>query len=117
MIGLLMSDLIPILVAVARARAEKVGPMIVALDGRSGVGKSTIARHLADSLNGRVVISDDFWTGGSREVWAARPPAERADGAIDWRRLRAEAIEPLRAGKRARRRVFNWGLERSWQRR
>jgi uridine kinase len=106
--GLRMPDLRPVLVAVARACAQKEGPVIVAVDGRSGVGKSTIARRLAYSLNGRVVIGDDFWTGGSREAWAARSPAERADGAIDWQRLRAEVIDPLRAGRRARWRTFNW---------
>ena len=72
------------------------------------MGKSTLAQELARRVGGRVAVTDDFWVGGSDEVWAARTPSERAARAIDWRRLRAEVLEPLLAGRRAAWRTFNW---------
>lgn len=77
------------------------GPVLVALDGRSGVGKSTLAARLAERFDAAVVNGDDFFAGGSDEEWARRTPAERADRCIDWRRLRREALEPLLAGRAA----------------
>lgn len=70
----------------------------MALDGRSGVGKSTLADLLATRFNATIVPGDDFWAGGSDAEWARLAPADRADRCIDWRRLRAEALAPLHAG-------------------
>lgn len=44
---------------VAAAQPPPSGPMIVAVDGRSGSGKSTFARHLAAQLPGSVVVHTD----------------------------------------------------------
>ena len=77
-------------------------PLIVAIDGRSGVGKSTIASQLAAVLPATVVPTDDFFAADLTSAdWDARPPSERARDAIDWRRLRRLALEPLRAGQPA----------------
>jgi uridine kinase len=100
-----------ILAAVACARARHDRPVVVALDGRSGVGKSTLARTVSELLDARLVTCDDFWAGGSDALWASRTPAELAAQAIDWRRLRAELLEPLLAGQRARWRAFDWRAE------
>lgn len=83
-------------------------PLLVALDGRSGTGKTTLARELALCTGGRHITADDFWAGGPDDVWASLPPAERAERAIDWRRLRAQVLEPLRAGRPARWHTFDW---------
>lgn len=37
------------------------GRYIVAIDGRCGAGKSTLAQQLARDLGGRVVCADDFF--------------------------------------------------------
>ena len=77
-------------------------PLTVALDGPSGAGKSTLARALAAALPATVVLSDDFFAAQlTRADWDSRNPMERARDAIDWMRLRREAIEPLVAGRRA----------------
>ena len=73
-------------------------PLIVALDGRSGSRKSTLAAALAPELSAVVVECDDFWPGGTDAEWVARTPAERVERVIDWRRLRAEALEPIATG-------------------
>lgn len=93
-------------------RDDHPGLTILALDGRSGTGKSTLARALAQALDGDVVVADDFWVGGEDAEWAARSPRERVDGAIDWRRLRREVLEPLHAGRPATWHPFDWKAHR-----
>jgi len=71
----------------------------VAVDGPSGAGKSEIAVRVASELDAGFLQIDDFFAADlSGEDWERRPPAERARDCIDWRRLRNEALEPLRAG-------------------
>lgn len=89
-----------VVAAIGRHRQARDTPLLVALDGRSGVGKSTLATAIAEAIEVAVVSSDDFYVepvGG----WAERSAAEKADGCIDWRRLRTEALEPLLAGRAA----------------
>ena len=82
--------------------------VIIALDGRSGSGKTTLAKSLARLLNGVEIHADDFWTGGSNDVWDARTPKERADLAIDWKRIRDEVLTPLRNGNQAKWHPFDF---------
>jgi len=100
------------LVAEIRARSRGAAVFVVALDGRSGTGKSSLAASLGTELAAAVVDCDDFYTGGSDADWAARPPAERAAEAIDWRRLRREVVEPLRAGRTAAWMPYDWDAGR-----
>ena len=74
-------------------------PVVIALDGRSGAGKSTLAASIAVAVGGSVVDTDDFFTNGPDGDWEARTTEAKVADAIDWRRLRAEALEPLRAGQ------------------
>jgi uridine kinase len=105
-------DLEPILGAVARARDRSDRPVLVALDGRSGAGKSTVANRLVSLLDARLVSGDDFYAGGTDAEWGARSASERLERAFDWRRMRAEALEPLLAGQSASWLSFNW---QSWE--
>lgn len=72
-------------------------PAIVLIDGRSGSGKSTLAAMLAERLPGgaEVVALDDIYPG-----WDGL-----ADGAD---RARSEVIAPIRAGRAARWRRWDW---------
>ena len=83
-------------------------PVLVALDGKSGTGKSTIANQIAKRFGGVEITADDFWTGGSNEEWDEKTPKEKADLAIDWKRIRSEVLEPLLAGKPAAWYPFDW---------
>jgi uridine kinase len=91
------------LVAELRSRKPNGGQVfVVAFDGRSGAGKSTLASVVAPLL-GAVVPSDDFFAASIPDSeWDRKTPEQRAEGAIDWRRLRLDAIEPQRAGLPAR---------------
>jgi molybdopterin-guanine dinucleotide biosynthesis protein A/uridine kinase len=86
---------------------------VVALDGASGAGKSILAAALRLRTGATVLPADDFYA----PAMAALSLAERArltgpevvDRAFDWRRLRDEALAPLREGRSARYRPFAWG--------
>jgi len=85
-------------------------PLIVAIDGRSGVGKSTIASQLAAVFPATIIPTDDFFAAELTSAdWDARSASERARDAIDWRRLRRLALEPLRAGRAAVWHPFDFG--------
>lgn len=88
--------------AIARRQRGHGKPLVVALDGGSGAGKSALARLVARATDAVVVPTDDFYAAEiSDEEWAACSPALRVDRCIDWQRLRREALEPLRAGQPA----------------
>jgi uridine kinase len=93
---------VKIIAAIRRGLVGHRGPFVVALDGGSGVGKSTLAASVAAELRASVVQTDDFFcsqrTGAE---WDACTAAEKAAMGIDWRRLRTEALDPLRAGREA----------------
>jgi uridine kinase len=77
-------------------------PVLVALDGGSGSGKSALAALIAERLDAIIISGDDFYAANIPDAeWERRTPAERAADVIDWRRLRAHALEPLLAGERA----------------
>ena len=83
-------------------------PYVVALDGFSGAGKSTIARAVANRLDAATVHGDDFYRDLSRTDRLALCPEDGVDRYFDWPRLRREALEPLRHGTEARFRAFDW---------
>ncbi|MFL5505433.1 MAG: uridine kinase [Gemmatimonadales bacterium] len=87
---------------IARLTADRGSCVLVAIDGRSGVGKSTLATGIADVLQASVVPVDDFFAAHIADAgWDARTPARRAADCLDWRRLRREALEPLKSGRPA----------------
>ena len=72
-------------------------PVVLALDGRCGSGKTTMATALAEQFPDSIVLhTDDFYL----------PPADRVPGweqtpcaNMDLARLRDEVLAPARAGK------------------
>lgn len=106
-------------VAAVLAAVDALGdlprPVVVALDGPSGAGKSWLATALALQRPATVVHGDDFYnprlaslTVSERHEMAV---AEIAESVIDWRRLRAEALEPLVGGQRACFTPYDWEAE------
>jgi uridine kinase len=93
---------------IEKLKTERGGILVVALDGPSGVGKTTIARHIAERIDVVHVLCDDFFVGGRNQFWAGQSPQYQIDNVIDWRRIRREVIEPLKAGKQVGWHPFNW---------
>jgi uridine kinase len=92
---------------IAELAAGRATPLIVALDGRAGTGKSTVAAALARECGWPVIDGDDFYAGGTAEQWDAMSPAQRADHCIDWRRQRP-VLEALARGEPASWRPYDW---------
>jgi uridine kinase len=94
--------------SVSSQLAKRIGVFVVALDGMSCTGKTTIAKEVAKRLGAVNVLCDDFFIGGSNTEWTKRSTQEMVDNAIDWRRIRREVVEPLRASRPARWHPFDW---------
>jgi uridine kinase len=76
--------------------------LVIAIDGHGGAGKSTIAGLVAAATGAAVVHTDDFFITPPRPASGRPGPAEAGPDIgcyYDWSRLRAEAVEPLRAGR------------------
>lgn len=100
-----------ILFYIRKASKDKY-PYFIAIDGRSGTGKSTIAQDLAHALNDAVVVDqDDFYEGGDYETWKKWSIAERVERTIDWKRLKQEVLDPLAASKVATWHPYDWDYD------
>jgi uridine kinase len=80
------------------------GVLVLAIDGHGGSGKSTIAAAVARATGAALVHTDDFFTGASPAPGTRWPMASY----YEWQRLRIQALEPLRAGRPASFRRFDW---------
>jgi hypothetical protein len=67
---------------------------LVAVDGRAGSGKTTLARRLAARLDAPVATTDDFLSWTDLAGW--------------WSRFEAEVVAPLLAGHDAHYRARDW---------
>ena len=83
-------------------------PLLIALDGRSGSGKSSVAKIIANKFGATLIESDDFYCGRENSTWASCSPEEKVAQCIDWRRLRAEVLIPLLEGKTAHYHPFDF---------
>jgi uridine kinase len=85
-------------------------PVLVALDGRGGAGKSTLAGELAATTGVVVIDGDDFYSGRSAQEWDAMTPAERVEHCLDWRRQRS-VLETLYRGEVATWQPYDWDAD------
>jgi uridine kinase len=100
------SPAVRVLIRMLTARRDaSTRPLVVALDGRSGVGKSTLAAELAGTLDGSVLDGDGFFAGGV--MVRSDAPGRLAADCIDWRRERP-VLEVLRQGSEAKYHAFDW---------
>ena len=82
--------------ALMESAAAKGEPAIVAIDGRCGSGKTSLARLAKEKLRCAVAHTDDFYLPEAERIndWARTPCAN-----MDLARLRREVLEPFRAGE------------------
>jgi molybdenum cofactor guanylyltransferase len=90
-------------------------PVVIAIDGPSCAGKSMLATALGLGCEGSVLEGDDFYrhtlprlTLTQRETMS---DGAVVDAVIDWERLRAEALLPLRAGQSATFQPYDWDAD------
>jgi uridine kinase len=84
--------------------------VLVALDGRSGVGKSTVAGQVGAQVGALVIDGDDFYRGGTDAYWDALGPAEKMELVIDWERQRS-LLEQLRRGEAVTWQPYDWDAD------
>lgn len=88
---------------VARATPSGRETVLVAIEGRGGSGKTTLALWLAHNVaDTRVIQGDDFAIPGKQfhlDEW-------------DWRRLRSQVVEPLSRDETARYQRYDWEEDR-----
>lgn len=103
------------------------GFALVAIDGLGGAGKSTLARALQADLAAVIIVQmDDFYRPMLERRREQLSPVEGFDQFFDWQRLRDEVLAPLRAGRTAHFRPYDWdrgtilsreiAVESSWRR-
>ncbi len=97
-----------LLAAIDRLPAPTGRPLLVAVDGRGGAGKSTLCAAVTSRRQGSVIDTDDFYAG--HLDWSAVRPAERADRCIDAARLRAALLD-LRGGRAASWCPYDWDID------
>src|ERR1700730_4085035 len=82
-----------ILQEMERMRAKVRRPLIVALDGGSGAGKTTIAESLMRLADVALVRLDNFYqTVIPESEWPHKTVEQRLSGVFDWTLDRAEAL-------------------------
>jgi uridine kinase len=82
--------------ALARKEAR---PILVAIDGFGGAGKSSLAATIAAQLPRATVVHTDDFAFGWEFGW-------------DWGRFREQILHPILAGRPARYRRFDWPTQR-----
>jgi uridine kinase len=92
----LQSAVSKVIIEINRLLKHK-NPILIALDGRSGTGKSTFAQAIASRVEGIIVVGDDFYSGGNDDAWSGLSAQEKVAKGIDWQRLRTQVLEPLLA--------------------
>ena len=86
-------------------------PTVLALDGASGAGKSTVAALLAERLEAAPIPLDDFFSADIPDYqWDDLTVEEKRERVFQWQRLRTDCIEPFLQGKPAIWRAFDFDL-------
>jgi uridine kinase len=81
--------------------------VLVAIDGRGGAGKSTLASELSGRLDASVA-ADDFYRVMDEGARWRLGPEEAYNQNFDWQRLRDQVLAPLRRNQPARYERFDW---------
>jgi molybdenum cofactor guanylyltransferase len=99
----------------AERQAGADDALVIAIDGPSCAGKSILATAVALRSAASIVEGDDFYRNTlSRLSLAQREAMSDAavvDAVIDWERLRAEALLPLRARQAATFQPYDWDAD------
>ena len=105
-----MEALDTVVESIERRRGNTTLALLVAIDGHSAAGKSTLAGELAARLDAALVHADDFYRDLTHDDRLALSPEQGVSSFFDWERMRREALEPLRAHNQARFRRFDWSV-------
>jgi len=92
-----------------RLKPKAGQPLIVALDGGSGSGKTSLGALLAKDKNITVVELDDFFSAHlTDQQWQHLDTQSKLEQVFQWQRVRSELLEPLMSNQIAQWRSVNW---------
>jgi uridine kinase len=98
-----------IVAGIERLLASQTRPIVVALDGGSGAGKSALAALIEHEIDAASIPLDDFFAAEIPDPqWDRFTVNEKLAHVFDWHRLRDDAITPLLQGRPARWRAFDF---------
>ena len=94
----------------ASGRVNKHKPFVVAVDGRSASGKSTLTKELLSQLpaSTSVIEGDDFYRVMSEIARLKLSPEQGVKLFFDWQRV-IELLKSLKVGSDINYRVYKWG--------
>lgn len=81
---------------------------LVAVDGQSGGGKSTLARTLQKEFSAQIVPLDDFYAVLDENERLGLSAEQGFEQYFDWQRAEKEVLSPLRDGLDVSYRKYNW---------
>ena len=94
---------------IAGKQGKEAMPLLIAIDGAGGAGKSSLARRIQDELvDVSIVEMDDFYCPADASIRRTWSPEEGYQKFFDWMRLRDHVLEPLQKKVSPRFQVFDW---------
>jgi len=108
-----LADAVRAVCATLNERRAAGRRLFAGIDGAGGAGKSTLADGVRDAMRGNasIIRCDDFYRPLNKAKYASLTPEEAYQNYFDWRRLRDDALIPLRGGIPARYRRYDWSLD------
>jgi len=91
---------------VRRIHGSGKKPMLLAIDGRCGAGKTTLAARLKEEMDCPVIHTDHFFL---RPEQRTRERLQEPGGNVDYERVREEVLLPLSRGQAVTYRPFDCG--------
>jgi len=84
-------------------------PVLIAIDGGSGAGKTTIANIILEWFNATVIHLDDFYSADiPYSKWQDFSITERFDNVFRWEDLKRDVLIPLKSGVAAKYYAFDF---------
>jgi len=104
-----MLDTAIALIAARRRSKDPRLPLLVAVDGGGGAGKSTLAASLASAFEQLVIVHvDDFYRPMHDDIRRGLTPEAAYASLFDWQRLETDVAIPLSEGRPARYQRYDW---------
>ena len=95
----------PAVAAVEKVAAKKAGePVLVAIDGKCASGKSTLGLYLKEKFDANLIHMDDFFL---QKHQRTEERLAEVGGNVDYERFKAEVLEPLCNGQKAKYGIFD----------
>jgi uridine kinase len=81
------------------SETQKKTPVVIAVDGGSGAGKSMFVKHLAEQTKAAVIPLDDFYSADTPNTkWGEYAKREKLNKVFNWEQFLISGLKPLLHG-------------------